>query len=194
MYEKVNKLTETHLRVLSIFTNGFERDYYIREVQKLLKISPRTAQLILNNLEKRTILESKSRGKIKVYKIKKNIIAKQYLVLAENYKKIRFLEQKPLIKQIIEKIMPFVDGVMVVFGSYAKNLEKNNSDLDIFIIGKHKRQKIKEVSNTYGIKINVKQYGSKLFEMKWSEDILVREVLNNHILIKGTEQFIDVIL
>ena len=147
MYEKVNKLTETHLRVLSIFTNGFERDYYIREVQKLLKISPRTAQLILNNLEKRTILESKSRGKIKIYKIKKNIIAKQYLVLAENYKKIRFLEQKPLIKQIIEKIMPFVDGVMVVFGSYAKNLEKNNSDLDIFIIGKHKRQKIKEVSN-----------------------------------------------
>jgi len=194
MYEKVNKLTETHLRVLSIFTNGFERDYYIREVQKLLKISPRTAQLILNNLEKRTILESKSRGKIKIYKIKKNIIAKQYLVLAENYKKIRFLEQKPLIKQIIEKIMPFVDGVMVVFGSYAKNLEKNNSDLDIFVIGSHKRQKIKEVSNTYGIKINVKQYGSKLFEMKWSEDILVREVLNNHILIKGTEQFIDVIL
>lgn len=194
MYEKVNKLTETHLRVLSIFTNGFERDYYIREVQKLLKISPRTAQLILNNLEKRTILESKSRGKIKIYKIKKNIIAKQYLVLAENYKKIRFLEQKPLIKQIIEKIMPFVDGVMVVFGSYAKNLEKNNSDLDIFIIGKHKRQKIKEVSNTYGIKINVKQYGSKLFEMKWSEDILVREVLNNHILIKGTDEFIGVVL
>ena len=194
MYEKVNKLTETHLRVLSIFTNGFERDYYIREVQKLLKISPRTAQLILNNLEKRTILESKSRGKIKIYKIKKNIIAKQYLVLAENYKKIRFLEQKPLIKQIIEKIMPFVDGVMVVFGSYAKNLEKNNSDLDIFVIGSHKRQKIKEVSNTYGIKINVKQYGSKLFEMKWSEDILVREVLNNHILIKGTDEFIDVIL
>jgi len=194
MYEKVNKLTETHLRVLSIFTNGFERDYYIREVQKLLKISPRTAQLILNNLEKRTILESKSRGKIKVYKIKKNIIAKQYLVLAENYKKIRFLEQKPLIKQIIEKIMPFVDGVMVVFGSYAKNLEKNNSDLDIFVIGSHKRQKIKEVSNTYGIKINVKQYGSKLFEMKWSEDILVREVLNNHILIKGTDEFIGVVL
>jgi len=194
MYEKVNKLTETHLRVLSIFTNGFERDYYIREVQKLLKISPRTAQLILNNLEKRTILESKSRGKIKIYKIKKNIIAKQYLVLAENYKKIRFLEQKPLIKQIIEKIMPFVDGVMVVFGSYAKNLEKNNSDLDIFVIGSHKRQKIKEVSNTYGIKINVKQYGSKLFEMKWSEDILVREVLNNHILIKGTDEFIGVVL
>ncbi|MCX6710529.1 MAG: hypothetical protein NTZ02_00385 [Candidatus Woesearchaeota archaeon] len=49
MYNKLN-ITENHLQALSLFTNGFEREYYIREVGKLLRISPRTAQLILEDL------------------------------------------------------------------------------------------------------------------------------------------------
>ena len=55
MYKKVN-ITENHFRILSLFSNGFDREYYIREVQRLLKISPRTSQLILADLEKKAIL------------------------------------------------------------------------------------------------------------------------------------------
>ena len=68
MYEKVN-ITENTLQVLSLFTNDFSSEYYIREVEKILKISPRTAQLILENLENKGIVESKMRGKIKNYKL-----------------------------------------------------------------------------------------------------------------------------
>jgi len=50
MYKKI-KFTENTLQVLSLFTNDFNREYYVREVKKLLKISPRTAQLILEDLE-----------------------------------------------------------------------------------------------------------------------------------------------
>jgi PAS domain S-box-containing protein len=54
MYKKVN-ITENHLQILSLFTNGFENEYYIREIERLLKISPRTSQLILEDLERKTI-------------------------------------------------------------------------------------------------------------------------------------------
>ena len=64
MYKKI-RITENTLQVLSLFTNDFNREYYIREVKKLLKISPRTAQLILEDLEDKGVIESKTKGKIK---------------------------------------------------------------------------------------------------------------------------------
>ena len=71
MYDKIN-ITENGLQIIALFTNGFDSEYYIREVEKLLKISPRTAQLILEDLEDKGIIESKIKGKIKLYKLKKN--------------------------------------------------------------------------------------------------------------------------
>jgi hypothetical protein len=86
MYEKLN-ITENHLRVLSLFTAGFEREYYIREVQKLLKISPRTAQLALAYLENSNVLESKLKGKIRAYRLKKAILRRAISSLPRAIKK-----------------------------------------------------------------------------------------------------------
>jgi len=36
MYKKI-KFTENTLQVLSLFTNDFTREYYVREVEKLLR-------------------------------------------------------------------------------------------------------------------------------------------------------------
>ncbi len=195
MYRKVNnKISEVQLKVLSLFTRGFNREYYIREVQKMLKISPRTAQLALEFLEKRSILESTIRGKIKTYKIKKNFLAKDYLILAETYKRIIFLEKNLVIKDILEKITHSIEGIALIFGSYSKGNQKEDSDLDIFVVGYYNINKIKEISKLYGIKINVKNYPLNIFKKKYKEDILIKEGLNDHILIKGIEGFIEVVL
>ena len=55
MYQKkYNK----EIEILELYTRGFNKEYYVREIAKLLKISPRTAQLTLENMEKKTILNS----------------------------------------------------------------------------------------------------------------------------------------
>lgn len=195
MYKKVNnKISEIQLKVLGLFTRGFNKEYYIREVQKLLKISPRTAQLALSYLEKRTVLESATKGKIKIYRIKKSFIARDYLILAEIYKRIKFLESNILIKDIIEKINPLIDGIAFVFGSYAKSTQKEDSDLDLFVIGPYNANKAKEISKLYGIRINVKAYPLSVFEKNYKEDILIKEVLNDHVAIKGAEKLMEIIL
>jgi len=125
MYKKL-KITENTLHVLSLFTNDFNRDYYIREVEKLLKISPRTAQLILEDLENKGIIESKTRGKIKTYKIKLSEFTKRYLVFVEQYKAITFLENNLMVKEIVEKITPNIKGIGIIFGSYVKGIEKKS--------------------------------------------------------------------
>lgn len=193
MYKKI-RITENTLQVLSLFTNDFNREYYIREVKKLLKISPRTAQLILEDLEDKGIIESKTKGKIKTYKIKLSEFTKKYLVFVEQYKTIAFLKNNIMIKEIIEKITPNIKGVGIIFGSYAKGIEKKESDLDVFVAGDYNKEEIKRVSRNLGIEISVKCYPIKTFENNINKDILLKEILKNHIVFVNAEQFIQKVL
>jgi|SRR3989338_558671 len=193
MYNKIN-ITENGLQVISLFTNGFDREYYIREVEKLLKISPRTAQLILEDLEGKGIIESKIRGKIKSYKLKISELSRRYLTFVEQYKSIAFMEKNLLIKEVIEKISPFIDGIGIIFGSYAKGTSNRESDLDLFIAGNYKMEEIKKVSRNLGIEISVRCYPLKTFEKNVIQDILLKEILKNHIVFINTELFIQKVL
>ncbi|MBN2013900.1 MAG: nucleotidyltransferase domain-containing protein [Candidatus Altiarchaeota archaeon] len=193
MYKKIN-ITENHLQVLALYTKGFNKDHYIREVQKLLEISPRTAQLILGDLEKKTVLESKTKGKIKTYKIKKTETAKDYLIFTEQYKKITFLKDKPMIRELLTKITPSINGIGIIFGSYAKGIEEKNSDLDIFIAGDYDKEETKKASSLYGIETSIKNYPKKIFQENMWNDILIKEVLDNHIVFSNTEEFIRTVL
>jgi len=193
MYDKLN-ITENHLRVLSLFTNGFDREYYIREVGKLLKISPRTAQLILGDLENKGILESKTKGKIRIYTLKRNNLCQMYITLVEQHKTITFLEKNLIIREVIEKINPFIKGIGVIFGSYAKGTANKDSDLDIFVVGEYSREEIKKVSKTYGIEISIKCYPLKTFEKNLANDTLLKEILKNHVVFLNSEQFTKMVL
>jgi hypothetical protein len=193
MYNKIN-ITENGLQIISLFTNGFDRDYYIREVEKLLKISPRTAQLILEDLENKGIIESKVKGKIKSYKLKINELSNRYLTFVEQYKSIAFMEKNLLVKEVIDKISPFIDGIGIIFGSYAKGISNKESDLDIFVAGDYEKEEIKKVSRNLGIEISIKCYPLKTFEKNVNRDILLTEVLKNHIVFKNVEMFIQKVL
>jgi predicted nucleotidyltransferase len=190
MYDKLN-LTENTLRVLSLFTEDFNRDYYIREIEKILRISPRTSQLILEDLESRGVLESKKKGKIKIFKLNSNNSTKRYITFVEQYKTISFLEKRDLIREIIEKIIPNIKGIGIMFGSYVKKLEKKGSDLDIFIVGTCNSDEIKKISKKFGLEINIKCYPNKIFEKNIKKDILIKEVLKNHVIFLNIEQFIE---
>ena len=193
MYNKIN-ITENGLQIISLFTNGFDREYYIREVEKLLKISPRTAQLILEDLENKGIIESKVRGKIKSYKLKISELSKRYFTFVEQYKSIAFMEKNLLVKEVIEKISPFINGIGIIFGSYAKGIFNKESDLDIFVAGNYEKEEIKKVSRNLGVEISVKCYPLKTFGKNISQDILLKEVLKNHIVFKNMELFIQKVL
>ena len=193
MYKKL-AITENTLQILSLFTNDFTSDYYIREVQKLSGVSPRTAQLILEDLEKKGILESKTKGKIKTYKLIPSEHTKKYLTFVEQYKAISFFEKNLVVKEIIEKVTPSVNGIGVIFGSYAKGTEKKGSDLDIFVAGEYDKSVIAKVSENYGIEISVKCYPIKTFEKNINKDILLKEIIKNHIVFLNAEQFIQKVL
>lgn len=189
MYGKVN-ITENHLRILTLFTRGFNKNIYIREAARELNASPRTAQLILEDLERRGVLASVTRGKIRVFSLKPNPLARDYLILAEHYKRIAFLRADPLLQGIVEKIVPYLEGIAVLFGSYARQEQKKDSDIDIFVAGTADKAEIRKVSRLYRKPIDIKEYPPEIFEKSIRTDILIQEVLEDHIVLKGTEELV----
>ena len=193
MYKKLN-ITENTLQILSLFTNDFHKGYYIREIARLLKISPRTAQLCLEDLESKGVIKSKVRGKIKLYVLNLSEATKRYIVFVEQYKAIIFLENDIMIKEIIEKITSHIKGIGIIFGSYVKKMQKEDSDLDIFVAGTYDEKEIKRVSRNLGIEISVKCYPIKTFENNINKDFLLKEIIKNHIIFVNAEQFIEMVL
>jgi len=192
--DKKLNITENHLMVLKLFTNGYSKEYYIREVYNNLNISVRTAKRILDGLERKGILTSNIKGNIRVFRIQKNQIARDYFTLTEQYKKILFLQKNFLIAQIVEKITPFIDGIGILFGSYVKGNADEESDLDICIVGECNRSELQKNSKIYNISINIFHYSFKLFEKDIFNDHLLKEVIQNHIIITQPDQFIMRIL
>jgi len=190
MYKKI-AITENMIRTLCLFTEGFNNALYVREVHKKAGISPRTAQLVLEELEKKGVMTSKTRGKIKEYTLQTNDITKNYLLLAETYKTITFLETNLLIKEIIEKITTHIKGIGIIFGSYAKNSQTKTSDIDIFVAGTCDENKIEEIAKTYGKEINVKCYPEEVFAKEQHKDILLKEIAKNHLLLTGMETYVN---
>lgn len=186
----VIKVNDMDLKILSLFTKGYEKGYYIREVEKLLEVSSRTALVTLAKLGKKGILESRTKGKIKSYTIKKSTISREFFLLTEQYKKIEFLEKNHVVKEVLEKADEFLQGIVIVFGSYAKGTQKEDSDLDLFIVGAFDEKKIRDVGNTYGLDINIRSYPMNIFEKEIHGDILLKEIVEHHIIIKDAEGFV----
>lgn len=196
MYEKVNGvgITENHLRALALFTKGYDKEYYIREINRLLGVSPRTAQLVLADLEKKMAIESHPRGKIRLYKLRRTIMARSYACLAEEYKRLVLLKDDEELREVVENIMPSINGIGAVFGAYAKEGQKTEADLDIFVAGEYDDKKVSEIARAYGININVEKRALDVFAKDARVDPVTKQVVESHVIIRDVEAFVDAVL
>jgi predicted nucleotidyltransferase len=187
-------INENHLLVLSLFTRGYNREYYIREITTLLPLSHGTAQKVLTSFEKKAVLESSLKGKIRVFRIRHTPLAREYLTLSELYKKIRFMEEKPYVSEVMARISPYFSGLAVIFGSYAKGTETSDSDLDLFLAGTCDRKEVARIAAQYSVDVNLQVYPREVFERDLSSDPLLREVLDSHISWMDTEYFVHTVV
>ena len=174
------KINYKHETILSLL----KREMYGRELAKELKTSLTRVQTILNDLREYNVLDYKNEGKNHVYFIKKNIVAKTFILNAENYKLAKLLRKytflEPLFKDITER---YPDKMIVLFGSYAKFIPKDDSDIDIYVETKDKKIKesIQILNDTLSVKIGDFN----------ADDLLIKEIINNHVIIQGGEAFYE---
>jgi len=161
-----------------------KKEMHGRELAKELKTSLTRVQAILNELRELNVMDYKTEGRNHVYFIKRNIVAKAYVLNAENYKLAKLLRKypflEPLFKDIAEKCP---DKMILLFGSYAKFNPKDDSDIDIYIDTTDK--KIKTAVNNINENIS-----AKIGEFS-KKDLLIQEIMKDHIIIQGGESFYE---
>jgi predicted nucleotidyltransferase len=159
------------------------KEMHGRELAKELNTSLTRIQSILNQFKDINVLDFKIEGKNHIYFIKKNLISKSFILNAENYKLAKFLRStflEPIFKEITEK---YPNELILLFGSYAKGINKQNSDIDIYVCTTNKN--IKKYIETLSPKISV-----QIREFN-KEDLLIKEIIENHIIIQGGEIFYE---
>lgn len=177
----VQKKNNLELEIIELLLHS---ENHVRGIAKELNESHSTVLRKLNNLKNENVLDARIEGKNKIFYLKKNFISKNYILQSESHKLIKLLKKNPYLSIIFEDILSKTDEKLIVlFGSYAKGLNKNDSDIDIYIETKNRTTK-KLVENIHS-KINVK-IGT--FDIK---SPLIKEIIKNHVIIKGFEVFYE---
>ena len=176
---------------------GLERNFKLEIVGELLR-GPNHARAIakklgtnhvlvtrrLRELQNDNAADYREEGKNKAYFLKKSLEAKSLVLMYESHSLSRMLKKYPALRAITEKIQKDAKiRLAVLFGSYAKGLAKPDSDIDVFIetVDREVKQRIADTSTKLSVKIGSFDLSSPL----------VKEIVKNHVILKGVEVFYE---
>lgn len=169
---------------LEILSYLFNKEAHIRGMEKEIGIPHATLVRKLRIMEKQDIVDYIIVGKNKQYFMKKNLKVRKMLEMMENYNLLKFLDKHPVMEPLFNDIIRKIDsGLIILFGSYAKGLAKKESDIDIYIetMDRNIKKKGEMINSRLSVKI-----GS--FDR---DSLLIKEIIKNHIIIKGAERFYE---
>ena len=182
-------LNKNKLRILEEFSTNYIGRIYGRDVAKKLRMNQKTVSNILNELEKEHILKFTQEGKNKYYYMNEFYpYIKEIIQLMEIQKKINFLEKYNKLKELFLKLGTQSERILIVFGSYANFSANEKSDLDIFAMGDI--ENVEDLEEIYNLKINILKSNKNKFNMN---EHIVKEIIKNHVVLKGIEDFVDLI-
>jgi predicted nucleotidyltransferase len=157
---------------------------HLREIARLIKESPSTVLRKLNELIKENILDFKIEGKNKVFFIKNNLQAKNYVYGAERYKLNKLIKKYSPLSVILDSVINNSESSLVIlFGSYSKFIAKKDSDIDIYLETENKKEKdeVECINSSINVKVGKFDVNS----------LLIKEIIKNHVILKGVEEFYE---
>jgi len=161
-----------------------KNESHLRAIAKQLGESHSTVLRKLERLVKENVLDNRVEGRNKVFFIRKNLQSRSYVFNAERYKIIKLINEYPELNVIIEDMLrKSEEKLIILFGSYAKFSAKKDSDIDIFV--ETRSRKVKEEIESVHSKVKVKIGDFDL------DSLLIKEIVKNHVILKGTEEFYE---
>ena len=177
--------SKTRVDLLTLFLLNPDEKYFAREIERLTGDDLHAIVRELRNLEKVGLLISKKDRNRTQYYVNKNFS------IYEEAKRIFFKTVGP--EGLLRKELANVPGIKTAFiyGSYAKEKETSESDIDLIIVGEVDHMKLDEaivaVEKELNKDINYIVYNEREFnEKKKRKDRFVMEVLQDkRIILKG---------
>ena len=192
-------LTKKQIQLLSILKPF--REYTRKQIKEISKESSNNLlQIALKNLKENSIIKEKKVGKSSLFSLELNNLTKTYLALANQESLTKQTKQTTnILTDEIEKYTSFYS--IVIFGSYAENKQRKDSDSDIAIIIKDKTQKtnmklaINSTTQKSLQKLDIHPITKNEFKemLDQQEENLAKQILENHRVINNPNIFYSLI-
>ncbi|MFH1223609.1 MAG: nucleotidyltransferase domain-containing protein [Pseudomonadota bacterium] len=165
-------------KILSLFFANEEKDFYVRELEKLTGVWAGNIRRELLHLTNAGLFTTSTRGNLVFYKLNKN---------CPYYKELSNILAAELgIPAKIKEILMGIKGIQkaFIYGSYINGTFKKDSDIDVMIIGSPPRDqllhKIAVLEDELRREIDYQVYSQEAFNLNISKgNPFIEEVLNS---------------
>lgn len=179
-------LSQNQLLLLGLFYTNPEKSYYMQEVGRILSKKPGVFQRALNALAEKAILRSEYRGNARFFQA--NTQHPLYPELKSIVSKTSGAEGT--LRNLMEQLKDV--KVALLYGSFAKNREREDSDIDLLVVGNPKAEtalikNLRVLEKKLQREINYKFYSEMEYRKKRAKpDSFLEEILTDKtIILKG---------
>ena len=184
---------DNKLKILNYLAKQ-RKAFTMNELSKILNIPYATFHRTIHKL--RDLVQIQTIGSSKLLSLNNIPIMKSYLAISSEEEKLEFLKNQQIIKLIHEDLN--TKEVVVLFGSYANNTQKKNSDIDILVLNSNAKKSI-SFNNTELLlnkEINPMFFTFKEFKLMLNskEENVGKQALKKHIILNNPEKFWEVVM
>lgn len=181
---------DNKLAIINHLGKNIGRSYTMHELSMLLNIPYASFYRSVQRMNDLLVIENV--GKSKIIKLNaSNPIIRAHLTVASDEEKKSYLEKQLIIRKISSELN--TSDIVVLFGSYAKGKQTEDSDIDILVINKDGKKSISfsKYEILYKRKINPIFVTKKEFKnmLKDKEENVGKQALKSHIIINNPEEF-----
>jgi len=183
----LNLITKSKIRkkIILLFVYNPDKEYYINEVAKIIGTSSGTTQRELEKLVFSGLLQKEKKANIAYFRIDKS-----NPILADLKKLIgKTIGLEYILKQELEKFSNIKFSFL--FGSYVNGDFKNDSDIDLYVIGEINENDLYSVVKKTEkiIKRNINYHLSSLaeFVQNLEKSYFHKEIIKNSLLLTGNQ-------
>ena len=144
--------SKTRAKILRLFFSDVEKEYYLRQLERILDLPVGNIRRELLNLEKSGLFKRSEKGNLVYYSVNKS---------SPIFKEVKGIISKTIgVEGLIKSALKDIKGIEIafIFGSYAKGGEDSFSDIDLMIIGNPDEDslvvKISKIEEKIGREIN----------------------------------------
>ena len=170
-------------KIISLFYKDKKLKIHLREIARQTKMHEPSVTRCLNVLEEENILKVEIDGNMKKYSLHKNKTAYVLLTIFDLEKQEKLSKRRKEAIHIYLEKLPEKPVFTVLFGSTAKETYKEDSDIDILLIGNKKiqtKEAEKEVDALTAVRISTFQMTYKEFitELKLKQDNVIQSAIH----------------
>ncbi|TET90279.1 MAG: nucleotidyltransferase domain-containing protein [Methanomassiliicoccales archaeon] len=182
LYQKI-----THLRVLRHFFSSPNERFYLREMARLLEMSPMTLKRSLDALLGDDLIVREVIKNQILYRANVDNQAFRFAKIAYN---LSWLEKNSVVESLVENV-PGTSSI-VFYGSHAKGENDRHSDLDLLIISTAKAVETSDIEKKLGVDVNVMNFSRASWTKQAKNNrAFYLDIITEGIVLYGTRPVVE---